>query len=210
MALPPGVKAVNIGCGLSIARGWINIDNSPNARLAKYPSLRWMLWKVGALSDSHYRVEWPDSILIHDVRKELPFAASSIDYVYTSHFLEHNSPDDARKIVSNVLKVLKPGGVLRVVVPDLARGARRYLDALQMNPSDPKAAPDFLDWMQLGRPGVRDPHLWMYDAPSLSSILVDSGFINVTVCDYKKGRVPDCDILDNRPEDSLHVEAEKP
>jgi SAM-dependent methyltransferase len=210
MALPPGVKAVNIGCGLSIAPGWINIDNSPNARLAKFQLLRWMLWKVGLLSDFHYKVAWPDSILIHDARKKLPFAASSIDYVYTSHFLEHNSLDDARKIVSNVFRILKPGGVLRVVVPDLALGARQYLDALQMNPSDSDAAREFLDWMQLGYPGVRDPHLWMYDAPSLISILTDTGFVNVTVCDFKKGRVPDCDILDSRPNDSLHVEAEKP
>ena len=210
MALPPGVKAVNIGCGLSIAPGWINIDNSPNARLAKYPSLRWTLWKLGVLSDFHYKIAWPDSILIHDARKRLPFAASSIDYAYTSHFLEHNSLGDGRKIVSNVFRVLRPGGVLRVVVPDLALGARQYLDALQTNPPDAKAACEFLDWMQLGYPGARDPHLWMYDAPSLSSMLVEIGFVNVTVCDFKKGRVPDCDILDNRPKDSLHVEAEKP
>ena len=210
MALAPGVKAVNIGCGLTIAPGWINIDNSPNARLAKYPRLKWVLWKLGVLSDFHYRVAWPNSILIHDVRKELPFAVSSIDYAYTSHFLEHNSLDDARKIVSNVFRILKPGGVLRVVVPDLSLGARQYLDALEMNPSDSKAAREFLDWMQLGYAGARDPHLWMYDVPSLSSMLVDTGFVNVTVCDYKKGRVPDCDILDNRPEESLHVEAEKP
>ena len=38
----------------------------------------------------------------------------------------------------------------------------------------------------------------------------DGGFVNVTVCDFGEGRVPDCDILDNRPEDSLHLEAEKP
>ncbi|HJQ68475.1 MAG TPA: methyltransferase domain-containing protein [Blastocatellia bacterium] len=210
MALPEGVKAVNIGCGITIAPGWINIDNSPNARLAKYPRLRRALWKLRVLSDSHYKVAWPDSILIHDARKELPFGPSSIDYVYTSHFLEHNSLDDARKIVSNVFRVLKPGGLLRVVVPDLALGARQYLDALRADPSDSKAARVFLDWMQLSRPGVRDPHLWMYDAASLSSMLAYGGFVNVTVCDFREGRVPDCDILDTRPEDSLHMEAEKP
>jgi predicted SAM-dependent methyltransferase len=210
MALPPEIKAVNIGCGLSIAPGWINIDNSLNARLSKYPPLKWMLWKLGLLSDRHYRVEWPDSILIHDVKKKLPFADSSIEYVYTSHFLEHNPPDEARRLISDVFRVLKPGGVLRVVVPDLALGARRYLDALKEDSKDSKAALEFLDWLQLNKPGMRDPHRWMYDAPSLSSILVESGFVNVIVCDYKKGRVPDCDILDNRPEDSLHIEAEKP
>lgn len=168
MPLPPGVKAVNIGCGTYIAAGWINIDNSPNARLSKYPRLRWMLWKLGILSDRHYQVKWADSLVIHDVRKKLPFSDSSIDYVYTSHFLEHNSLSDARRLIGDVFRILKAGGVLRVVVPDLAIGARRYLDALQKTPSDPKAAADFLDWLQLGRPGDRDPHLWMYDATSLT------------------------------------------
>jgi hypothetical protein len=67
-----------------------------------------------------------------------------------------------------------------------------------------------LNWLQLSRPGVRDPHRWMYDAPSLAAILGEAGFINTTVCEYREGRVPDCAILDNHPDDSLHLEAEKP
>lgn len=210
MALQNGVKAVNIGCGLTIAQGWINIDNSPNARLAKYPLLRWMLWKFRVLSDRHYRVEWPRSIVIHDVRKRLPFPDSSVDYVYTSHFLEHNSFSDAQRLITDIFRILKTDGVVRIVVPDLAIGARLYLEALRANPADSKAASDFLDWMQLSKPGVRDPHLWMYDAPSLSAMLIKAGFTDVVVCGYKQGRTPDCDILDNRPEDSVHIEAQKP
>jgi predicted SAM-dependent methyltransferase len=210
MALPNGVKAVNIGCGLTIAPGWINIDNSLNARLAKYRLLRWMLWRLRILSDRHYQIKWPRSVLIHDVRKRLPFPDSSIDYVYTSHFLEHNSLGDARQLITDVFRILKSGGVLRIVVPDLAMGARLYLDALRANPDDSKAAGDFLDWLQLNKPGVRDPHLWMYDAPSLSAMLTEAGFTDVSVCEYQQGRTPDCDILDNRIEDSLHVEAQKP
>jgi len=209
MPLSPGVKAVNIGCGASFAAGWINIDNSPGARLSKYPRLRWILWKLRILSDRRYRVTWPESVLIHDVRKRLPFADSSIDYVYTSHFLEHNSPSDAKKLIAEALRILKPGGVFRVVVPDLAIGARRYLNALERNPADPAAASDLLDWLQLSRPGDRDPHLWMYDAPSLTAMLRERGFANVVVCGFKQGRVPDCDTLDNRPDDSLYLEAEK-
>lgn len=210
MGLPVGVKAINIGCGLSVAPGWINIDNSPNARLAKYPLLRWMLWKLRILSDQHYAVKWPQSILIHDVRKRLPFADSSIDYVYTSHFLEHNSLADAQRLIKDVFRILKAGGYARIVVPDLRYGARRYLETLAANPEDSKAAEDFLSWLQLGKPGVRDPHLWMYDAPSLSAMLTEAGFTSPVVCEYKKGRVPDCDSLDNRPEESLHIEAQKP
>jgi hypothetical protein len=37
MPLPDGTKAVNIACGTAVVPGRINIDNSPNARLARYP-----------------------------------------------------------------------------------------------------------------------------------------------------------------------------
>jgi predicted SAM-dependent methyltransferase len=209
MALPPNAKAVNLGCGITIAPGWINIDNSPNARLSKYPRLRWLLWKLGLLSDRHYEVEWPESISIHNLKNRLPFASSSVDYVYSSHVLEHLSLTDAQKVTREVARVLKPGGILRVIVPDLALGARRYLNALEANPSDQKAAPEFLGWLQLSKLGVRDPHLWMYDAPSLSVMLTESGLSGVRICEYRQGLVPDCDILDTRPDESLYIEAAK-
>jgi SAM-dependent methyltransferase len=210
MALPDGAKGINLGCGLSIAPGWINIDSSPNARLSKYPLLKWTLWKLGVLSSPHYTAPWPRSIEVRDLKNPLPYADSSIDYVYTSHFLEHLSRDDGQKLIREAFRVLKPHGLVRLVVPDLAVGVRDYVATMQSNPNDAKAAPEFLNWLQLSRPEVRDPHLWMYDAPSLTAVLSKCGFINAGVWEYRKGRVPDCDILDNRPEDSLHLEAEKP
>ena len=209
IALAANIKAVNLGCGVTVAPGWINIDNSPNARLSKFPRLRRLLWKTGVLSDQHYSVPWEKNILIHDLRNRLPFADCSIDYVYTSHVLEHLAVTDARKLIKEVFRILKPEGMVRLVVPDLAYGARRYLDGLATNPSDPKAAPEFINWLQLSRPGVRDPHLWMYDAPSLSAVLTEAGFTNTAVCEHKQGRVPDCAVLDGRPDESLHIEAEK-
>jgi SAM-dependent methyltransferase len=210
MAIAPGIKAINLGCGLSIAPGWINIDNSPNARLSKYPLIRRTLRKLGVLSEHHYSVNWSRAIDIYDLKKRLPYSDSTIDYAYTSHFLEHLARSDAERLICEVFRVLKPCGLLRVVVPDLALGARQYLEALRTDPQNFKAAPEFLNWLQLSRPGVRDPHLWMYDVPSLTAMLSKTGFANIVVCEYKKGRVPDCEILDNRPEDSLHLEAEKP
>ncbi|MEW6125925.1 MAG: methyltransferase domain-containing protein [Acidobacteriota bacterium] len=210
MSFPEGIKAINLGCGTSIAPGWINLDNSPNARLAKVPALRWLLWKVGILSEAQYRIPWSKSIIIRDLRKPLPFGDNSIDYVYTSHFLEHNTRQAARKLLCEVHRVLKPGGIARIVVPDLASGARRYVEALNHNPNDANAAAEFLQWMQLLRVDVRDPHLWMYDAPSLTALLNQVGLVNVLICKYQKGRVPDCEVLDNRPEESLYLEAEKP
>lgn len=210
MALSNNANAVNLGCGVSVAPGWINIDNSPNARLSKYPLLRWLGWKAGILSDEHYAVAWPKSTIVRDLRKKLPFMDCSIDYVYSSHMLEHLALAEAHKLIREVLRVLKPGGILRLVVPDLAYGARFYLAALANNLSSANAAPEFLNWLQLARPGHRDPHLWMYDSHSLSATLTEAGFVNPVVCEYRQGRMPDCDVLDTRPGESLHIEAEKP
>lgn len=210
MPLPAGAVALNLGCGVSIAPGWINIDNSPNARLVKHPVLKWSLWKLGVLSDHHYAVPWATSIRVHNLKKRLPYPDASVDYVYTSHFLEHLTAEDARRLISEVFRVLKPCGLLRLVVPDLAIGAGHYVEAIQADPNDARAAPEFLNWLQLGSSVARDPHCWMYDAPSLAAVLRDCGFVNPVVSEYRKGRMPDCEILDNRPDESLFVEAEKP
>jgi predicted SAM-dependent methyltransferase len=162
------------------------------------------------LSDLHYAVKWSASIERYDLKKKLPHADGSIDFVYSSHFLEHLPVQLARQLMKEVFRVLRPGGVARIVVPDLAFGARQYLNAIQENPNAADAATAFLEWLQLARTGVRDSHYWMYDAHSLSAMLEEIGFTSVVVCQYRIGRVPDCDILDNRPEDSLHLEAEKP
>ena len=50
-------------------------------------------------------------------------------------------------------------------------------------------------------------HKYMYDFDMLSARLRDIGFREVTKCQYQQGRIPDIDILDNRPDESLFVEA---
>jgi hypothetical protein len=126
--------------------------------------------------------------------------------VYHSHFLEHID----REFVPGVLKAchdaLKPGGVLRVVVPDLELLTRAYLDAvadLRAQPSRSMEAHEFavselFDQMvrttpagtaqqrplartleRLIRGNAADTgelHRWMYDEFSLNRLLLDAGF----------------------------------
>lgn len=49
----------------------------------------------------------------------------------------------------------------------------------------------------------------MYDFEILEKILKDIGYKNITHCTYQSGKVPDIQILDNRAEETLFVEAEK-
>jgi len=60
----------------------------------------------------------------------LPFPDASFDVVYHSHVLEHFSQPDGLRFLGQLPKVLRPGGLLRVVVPDLERIVELYRQAL--------------------------------------------------------------------------------
>jgi hypothetical protein len=98
--------------------------------------------------------------------------------------------------------VLRPGGVLRINVPDLtpwiaalvAGDTERGLDGFFPRSSRDDANP-------LGR------HRYMYDFELLNRLLVAAGFTEIKRCERRDGNVPDLMRLENRSEDGLYVEA---
>lgn len=61
-----------------------------------------------------------------DFRFSMPFKTSSIQVAFTEHTLEHLLPNDAVMFLSEVLRVLEPGGTVRIVVPDLGKYVSFY------------------------------------------------------------------------------------
>lgn len=59
--------------------------------------------------------------------ERLPLADKSASLVYSSHFLEHVPRSMVPSLLFEWLRVLAPGGVVRLVVPDLENMAREYL-----------------------------------------------------------------------------------
>lgn len=106
--LVSSVRAVNLGCGSRYHLDWINFD----------------------LSASKGVHAW-------DVRAQLPLPSDSVDFVYSSHMLEHLDRASAKRLAEDVRRVLAPGGWFRVVVPDLARLARWYLEAFETKRTEP-------------------------------------------------------------------------
>lgn len=60
-----------------------------------------------------------------DLRIGLPFPDESVDFIYAEHVLEHFCFRDVQMLVGECKRVMKPGAVLKVSVPD----ARIYLNA---------------------------------------------------------------------------------
>ncbi|MDL0080349.1 class I SAM-dependent methyltransferase [Helicobacter zhangjianzhongii] len=96
------MKLLNFACGSRIHPDWVNIDFSPIDKRVK---------KVNLL-------------------RTLPFADESFDVAYSSHFLEHLTPQKALQILKEIKRILKPNGIIRIVVPDLQNLVSAYLATL--------------------------------------------------------------------------------
>jgi hypothetical protein len=125
---------LNLGCGLLTSPGWVNVDGSWNARLAKHPALRRALASVGLVSRDKSRIPWDSTIFIHDIRKSLPFPDGSAAAIYASHVLEHLYFEEGRQLIRESFRVLSGGRLLRIVAPDLNAIVREYLGERPFGP----------------------------------------------------------------------------
>ncbi len=196
-----GDLKINIGSGLSGAPGWYNIDNSPTILLSRIPLGRRLLRTP----------DWPKDVHRHDVKKGLPFADQSASYIYSSHTFEHFTWVESLRVAKECLRVLRPGGVLRIVVPDLRLIVREYLED-----SNPLASRRFLDRLALSHtfhdwvhPGAN--HSQLFDERSLTHLLQQAGFPHSEVSRFMESRIPDIARIEltERKSESLYVEGVK-
>jgi predicted SAM-dependent methyltransferase len=105
----------------------------------------------------HYHPEWCNveiasrdpAVILHDIRRGLPFEDGYFDAVYHSHVLEHLTARDGEHFLYECLRVLRPGGILRIVVPDLEIIAALYLEKLRrVNEHRQDTVADYC-WMKL-------------------------------------------------------------
>ena len=104
-----------------------------------------------------FHVEWTNidsvsrgaSVLVHDLKKGIPFPAQSFEVVYHSHLLEHFAKADADGFLRECFRVLRPQGILRVAVPDLEQIARTYLLALEQADAGSAEWAASYEWMML-------------------------------------------------------------
>jgi hypothetical protein len=179
--------SVQFGCGWKAAESWVNFDSSPTLRFERIP----VISKIYIKNASRF----PSNVLYGDIVKGLPVAPGSVARLFASHVLEHLSYEDALTAIKNSYALLKPGGVFRVIVPDLKMRAERYI--LKSNQNSPLAAVEFLRSTMLGQehrprgPGEMlislfggSDHRWMWDEASLSEALHREGFSGIRRCTY--------------------------
>lgn len=207
----------NIGCGQTPTVGWRNFDNSASLLLARIPFLPWMLCRSGVIAASQYafiqfartqRLEYADAV------KGLPLANNTVEVIYSSHMFEHLDRDEASAFLDEAKRVLCPGGIIRLVVPDIAKQIDKYfeskdadtfLTSTHLTRLRPKTIGDRLRTLIVGT----RHHQWMYDGGSLSKLLSSKGFRNVRIQAPGETSIFNPGSLDlyERADESVYVEA---
>lgn len=92
---------INIACGDSylVNPYWLNLDYSPHSGAVKKANLL----------------------------DKLPIESNSVEVIYSSHFFEHIPRDDVPTFVSECIRILKPGGMVRFVLPDFEELCTSYI-----------------------------------------------------------------------------------
>jgi SAM-dependent methyltransferase len=177
------VRRLNWGCGGHVLPGWINCDIKQG-------------WRVD---------------LTCDICQGLPLADGSMDYIVSIHALQEVPLDKLLPALRELRRVLAPGGVLRLVLPDLMKGVRAY----ERGDREYFAVPDS-DAQSLGGKLVTQI-LWygysrtLFTADFIEELLRKAGFSRVEHCACRRTTSAHVEIvdLDNRENESLFVEAYK-
>jgi predicted SAM-dependent methyltransferase len=171
---------LHLGCGSNLIPGWTNVDLSDKNGVAR-----------------------------HDLTKPLPVGTESVDFIFSEHFIEHITREQAKNLLHECYRVLRVGGVFRISTPDL----RKLVNAYREGNLD--------EWSELGwRP--RTPcalmnegmrlwgHQFIFDAEELRGLMLECGFGQVEQVPWRESSHHELRGLECRPfHDDLIFECTK-
>ncbi len=113
---------LNVGCGSKFHKDWVNVDMDSSS----------------------------EEVISTNLIKGIPFPDNTFDVVYHSQVLEHIPKEQAPAFIKECFRVLKPGGIIRVVVPDLENIVDEYKKFLNKNIENPDEQSEAnYDWIML-------------------------------------------------------------
>lgn len=178
---------LNVGCGTDYKDGWINIDNNSDANIEKL-DLNW------------------------DLRHPLPFPENSVDYIFNEHFIEHLTVEEGQAAIKDLMRVLKPGGVMRIATPDLEVTVDKYINlSLEEDSAIKKFNLEFIKTRaERINVGFRYwGHKWIYDWEELSRRLREAGCMKVKRVELRESKHIALRNLETRDESTLIAEITK-
>lgn len=201
LAREHGGVRLHFGCFDQPAHGWLNTDVTPHIFVDRIPFGAKFVRTLGRMDDIRFRQHSEgifSRVFYLDISKRFPLPTHSVEAAFSSHVVEHLPRLVAKTAISELHRVMVPGAILRIVVPDL--------DSLVASYRSDDADTFCLGMYEAESARSKNRHHWMYSYPSMMRLLLDGGFREVKRWTFMNGNLPGLDALDNRPE-SLFVEA---
>ncbi len=180
---------VNVACGPNALAGFVNLDLFPTA----------------------------SGVVRFDCRRRLPFADGAVDGIRVEHFVEHlEAREELPSFLRDAVRVLRPGGVLRIIVPDASRYLKAYcaddlsgFRALGVSEPFPDDLPTRMDIVNHVFHQWHE-HRWAYDFDTLADRLYRAGFSRTEQTAFQQCRDPRLALdAPNHAPYSLYVDAIK-
>ncbi|MFC2141381.1 methyltransferase domain-containing protein [Acidobacteriota bacterium] len=182
---------LQLGSGGRMLKGWINIDS---------------IWR-------------PNTVVMRLPQGLRKFNNSSIEYIYSCHFLEHlRYPQEALSLLKTCYRLLKPGGAIRIGVPDIEKIIDAYVrDDKDFFSEQKRLHPDCcstkLEHLMYALQQEGE-HRYGYDFQTLNKLLKKAGFNEVFRSAYGKSKIEalNVDYRDDLEKDfhlTLYVDALK-
>jgi len=164
-----GGTRLHFGCGRNLMEGWVNIDSG----------------------------DWP-GVMRFDLTQPLPWAAETIEFAYSEHYLEHLDLAEGLSFLREVVRILMPGGVFRLSTPDLSKLLEQYQERR------------IVEWLDVGwTPGTPCDmvnegmrlwdHKYLYDREKLEVVLAAAGFDRICPVTWRASEIAPLVNLESRP-----------
>lgn len=141
---------LHLGCGEKHIEGYVNIDSR--------------------------KLESVD--LVEDISKLQSIKNNTVDLIYASHVLEHFGRHKYMEVLERWYEVLKPGGVIRISVPDFNSVCEHYLENKNLSL--------LKGFLYGGQNYPENYHYCAWDFKSLSDDLSSIGFKNIEKYDWRE------------------------
>jgi len=186
------VHKLQIGCGFNVLEGWLNTNYFPRKK----------------------------SIMHLDATKPFPFKENQFDFIFSEHMIGHLDHAGSIFMLKESLRVLKPGGRIRISIASLPFMIDLY------NEDKTELQQQYLEWASANSFKDRPPvisdtyvinnlmvawgNLFFYDEKTLRQKFETAGFTDVslsTICESEEEHLRDLEYLDRMPKDMLKLES---
>jgi predicted SAM-dependent methyltransferase len=147
------IEKLHLGCGVKHIPGFYHVD------ALDYPHVD----RIGPVEDLSFI---PDN---------------TVKLIYACHVLEHFGRNEFKSVLAEWCRVLAPGGVLRIAVPDFQAVAELYVD-----PDNGIGLAQVLGLVVGGQRDQYDYHKVAFDEKMLSEALIEVGFSSVRRWDWRE------------------------